>query len=94
MTSNTLPNGLRDINRFITTHNETGESVYTDALPSNAKWQEIGGVVNFFLGYATHKFPASLDPKDGEDIKSTPEDIENYSKELDNPAGLSHSTGK
>lgn len=94
MALNTLPNGLRDVNRFITTHNEAGESVYSDSLPPNAKWQEIGGVVNFFLGYTTHKFPASLDPKAGEDTKSTPEDIENYSKELASPGDLSHSTGK
>lgn len=94
MASNTLPNGLRDINRFITTHNKAGESVYSNSIPPTAKWQEIGGVVKFFLGYTTHKFPASLDPKEGEDTKPTPEDIENYSKELENPGGLSHSTGK
>lgn len=90
MTSNTLPNGLPDINRIITTHNEAGESVYSDSLPPNAKWQEIGGVVNFFLGYTTHKFPATLDAKDG----NTPDDIKTYTKELENPQGLSHSTGK
>lgn len=47
MASNTLPNGLRDINRFITTHNEAGKSVYAESITPNAKWQEIGGVANF-----------------------------------------------
>ncbi|CAG8960142.1 hypothetical protein HYFRA_00010621 [Hymenoscyphus fraxineus] len=89
MTSKTLPNGLRDINRFITTTNDEGKAIYSDALPPNAKWQEIGDTFNFFLGYTTEKFPACLDPTNS----STPEDIEKYSKDLETPCGLAKSTG-
>jgi hypothetical protein len=93
MSSPTLPNGLRDINRFITTHNSEGKAVYAQDLPDGAKWQTIGDRFNFFLGYTTPEFPVSLDPSDEKDEKSTPKDIVNYKKELDSPPGLAKSNG-
>jgi hypothetical protein len=85
--SSTLTNGLRDLNRFITTHNSSGEAVFSNALPDGAKWQELDHV-NFFLGYTTRKFPVSLNPEEA------PEDIASYEKDLENPPGLCVSGGK
>ncbi|EPE35341.1 hypothetical protein GLAREA_11040 [Glarea lozoyensis ATCC 20868] len=89
-----LPNGLRDINRFITTHNADGKAIYSSDVPETSKWVENGTNMNFFLGYTTQEFPVSLNPSDFGDEMSTPKDIVSYSKELGNPPGLAKSTGK
>ncbi|KAF4628242.1 hypothetical protein G7Y89_g9912 [Cudoniella acicularis] len=92
-TPKTLPNGLPDVHRYITTHNQSGKAIFTPEIPPSAKWQDIGGAFKFFLGYTTHKFPASLKPSDGKDEGSTPEDIVSYKRDLENPGGLAISGG-
>lgn len=96
MTANTRHNGLPNIHRFITTHNESGEAIFSDAVPAEAKWDDIGktSAFNFFLGYTTSKFPASMKPSDEKDEKSEPEDIVSYKEHLDNPPGLCISSGR
>jgi hypothetical protein len=93
MASETISNGLREVNRYITTHNPEGKAVYSQEVPATAKWQPIEKIGGFFLGYTTREFPVSLNPLDPRDANSTPKDIANYSKELENPPGLAISTG-
>ncbi|KAH8648192.1 hypothetical protein BGZ60DRAFT_474365 [Tricladium varicosporioides] len=90
-----LPNGLSDIHRFITTHNQSGEAVFSKEIGPDAKWQKMGdgNHFNFFLGYTTRKFPVSMKPSDDKDESSTPEDIVTYSRDLANPGGLGISSG-
>jgi quercetin dioxygenase-like cupin family protein len=58
---NTLPL----INRYITTHSESGCSVLESTIPSPAIWRHIPEA-SFFLGYVTKSFP--IDLKDDADL--------------------------
>jgi hypothetical protein len=93
MSSPFPPSNLRPINRFITTHNSSGQAVYEKEIPSRAQWQSIGDRFKFFLGYTTPEFPVSLDPSDEKDEGSVPKDIANYKRELESPPGLAKSNG-
>lgn len=63
-----LPNGLPDINRFITDHNAKGEATFSSRVEEKLEWQEIGTMATFALGYTTKSFPVQL--SDEADISS------------------------
>ncbi|KAK0127675.1 hypothetical protein ONS96_007194 [Cadophora gregata f. sp. sojae] len=73
------PSPLPSLNRYITTHDESGKAILSKDIPSEAKWTAAGKEANFFLGYATNSFPA--------DLTSTT-DISTYSSFFASPPGL------
>ncbi|KAF8853892.1 hypothetical protein BDZ45DRAFT_597836 [Acephala macrosclerotiorum] len=82
--SKTLPNGLRDVQRFITDHNSDGKAIFSKDIPAAASWQEISPAANFFLAYTTKGFPVDLNaPKAGD----VPADVQKYEIDLKNPPG-------
>ncbi|KAK8056911.1 hypothetical protein PG993_002138 [Apiospora rasikravindrae] len=60
------PNNLPKVSRFITDHNESGEAIFSDALPTELPRTTIYNGASFGLGYATTKTPVSLN--DGADM--------------------------
>ncbi|KAK7952087.1 uncharacterized protein PG986_007815 [Apiospora aurea] len=60
------PNNLPKVSRFITDHNEAGEAIFSDALPTELPRTTIYNGASFGLGYATAKTPVALN--DGADI--------------------------
>jgi hypothetical protein len=79
-----LPNGLPDVQRYITTTNSSGQAILAGSPQSTSIWQKIGTVANFFLAYSTRTFPVSL---------STSKDITSYTSDLASPPGLTVSHG-
>ncbi|PVH82823.1 hypothetical protein DL98DRAFT_125714 [Cadophora sp. DSE1049] len=73
------PSPLPSLNRYITTHDDSGKAVLSKEIPSQATWTSAGAAANFFLGYATNTFPA--------DLTSTT-DISTYNAFLASPPGL------
>ncbi|CZR54891.1 related to Cupin domain protein [Phialocephala subalpina] len=89
--SETLPNGLRDVQRFITDHNSEGKAIFSKDIPSTSAWKEISPEFNFFLAYTTKGFPVNLNAAKAGDV---PVDVQNYEKDLNGPpAGLSLGNG-
>jgi hypothetical protein len=91
-----LSNGLPDIQRLITTHNQDGKAVYADAISEDIKWQPVGegDRWNFFLAYTTRAFPVDLNTTEPEDATSTPKDLQSYEKDLNTGTGLSVANGE
>ncbi|KAE8453864.1 hypothetical protein EG329_007640 [Mollisiaceae sp. DMI_Dod_QoI] len=82
--SETLSNGLRDVQRFITDHNSDGKAIFSKDIASSSSWQDISPAFSFFLAYTTKGFPVELNaPKAGD----KPADIQNYEKDLTSPPG-------
>jgi quercetin dioxygenase-like cupin family protein len=75
----TLPNGLPAVKRFITDHNAAGKAVFSTANEETLEWQNVGGIKNFALGYATNNFPVKLDSND---------DLRNYEQYLQKKPGI------
>ncbi|KAH6717825.1 hypothetical protein BKA61DRAFT_653330 [Leptodontidium sp. MPI-SDFR-AT-0119] len=73
------PSPLPRLNRYITTHDDSGKAILANEIPSQAKWTPAGKEANFFLGYATTTFPADL---------SSTTDINTYNSLLSSPPGL------
>ena len=69
--------------RYITTHNASGQAVFSPLLSPEPHWGAIGKA-SFFLGYATQTFPGRLDG-DG--------DIAAYDALVHDPPGIVISTG-
>lgn len=82
--SQTLPNGLPNIHRYITTTDSSGKAILNKTEPSKSIWQKIGQNAYFFLAYTTRTFPVSL-------LQS--KDISSYSNDLASPPGLTISNG-
>ncbi|KAI5821284.1 hypothetical protein BZA77DRAFT_273004 [Pyronema omphalodes] len=61
---------LRPIQRLITTHNETGQAIFSTQLPETVPTHEVVPGLNFTLNYTTSGFPASI--SNDEDIPSQP----------------------
>lgn len=87
-------NGLPDVERIITDHDNQGKAVISTTIPSQAAWQPIMRTAEFFVGYTTRTFPVLFSPSDSTQVDSTPQDIENYKQDLITPPGLSISTGE
>lgn len=68
---------LPSLNRYITTHDDSGKAILSTEIPSEAKWTSAGKEANFFLGYAIPNFPADL-----------PSDMNTYNSILSSPPGL------
>ncbi|KAK8139744.1 hypothetical protein PG984_000867 [Apiospora sp. TS-2023a] len=73
------PNNLPKVSRFITDHNEAGEAIFSDALPTELPRTTIYNGASFGLGYATTRTPVSL--TDNADIAA-------YTPLLSNPPGI------
>ncbi|KAJ6104933.1 hypothetical protein N7486_003622 [Penicillium sp. IBT 16267x] len=78
------PKNIRPLNRFITTHNSTGEAIFSDALSEDMPVQRMSDSADFSLAYTSSHFPAQLN-KDA--------DIIEYTEYLNNPPGITISTG-
>jgi hypothetical protein len=85
-------NGLTNPQRYITDHDTQGKAVLSTSVASEGEWQKVGPVADFFLGYTTRTFPASLSPAEA-GSSALPKDIESYKNDLAAPPGLSISTG-
>jgi quercetin dioxygenase-like cupin family protein len=76
---------LRIPNRFITTHNDSGQAVIHQSIPAPAPFYDIAkGDVAFAQCYVTKEFPVKV--QDERDIKA-------YSDFLEQPPGLTVSGG-
>ena len=80
----TAPSGLRDCQRYITTHNENGEAVFSSRLSPSVPWGSIGEA-KVFLGWTTDSFPSRVGP-DEEDVKA-------YDATVRDPPGIVISSG-
>ena len=58
-TSMSSRDALPPVNRYITTHSASGESVLETTIPSTPIWRHIPEA-SFFLGYVTKTFPVEL----------------------------------
>lgn len=74
-----IENHLRDIKRYITTHDEAGQSVFISSMDENPPAVTNPTPANLFLCYATQNFPV--------DIKHE-KDIDRYQHFIDNPPGI------
>ena len=77
--ANTLANGLPAIKRFITDHNDESKAIFNTENKETLEWQNVGGIKNFALGYATNNFPVKLDGSD---------DLRKYEQYLQNKPGI------
>jgi len=75
---------LRPVNRFITTHNDKGEAIFSTALEDESKMKPLPDNMGFALSYTTRGFPVDL---------SNDEDVKYYETFLSNPPGLTISNG-
>ncbi|KUJ15985.1 uncharacterized protein LY89DRAFT_100754 [Mollisia scopiformis] len=82
--SQTLPNGLRDVQRLITDHNSEGKAIFSKDIPSTSSWQEISPAFSFFLGYTTKGFPVDLNASKAGEL---PADVQKYEIDLKSPPG-------
>ncbi|KAJ0416729.1 hypothetical protein BJY00DRAFT_316610 [Aspergillus carlsbadensis] len=53
-------NGLRPLNRYITTHDANGVTGFQEQLPEPLHWQQLANGARFSLGYATNEIPVEL----------------------------------
>lgn len=84
MSTPTIPKDIRQINRFITTHDNEGKTAFSDTLPDEAPFQTLPDGVGFALCYATNKFPVSL---------SGDKDVSTYQHYTENLPGITIPTG-
>lgn len=76
---NSIKSPLREINRFITDHNDKGLAIFNTSIPDALPPQTIGVGDKFYLGYTTNQYPASF--ADNKDIAS-------YAAQINNPPGI------
>lgn len=72
------------MNRFITTHNDTGKAVFSTAVGDESKMEPLPDNMGFALSYTTEGFPVDM---------SEDKDIKTYEQYLHTPPGLSVSNG-
>jgi quercetin dioxygenase-like cupin family protein len=76
---------LPKINRFITTHDpKTGQAIFSDALPDESTMVPLKDRMGFALSYTTCSFPVDM---------AGDNDLNEYTKYLKSPPGLSISNG-
>lgn len=87
-TTNTddTPKNIRPLSRYITTHNETGQAIFSTALSETMPVQPIPDSAHFSLAYTSSQFPARL---------ANDNDIPEYARYLEpgNSPGLVISSG-
>ncbi|RMY29159.1 hypothetical protein D0866_08891 [Hortaea werneckii] len=82
---NMAPNtGLPTINRLITTHNNKGEAIFSDAVASETPQTEVGGGAIFGLHYCSENFPVEMNQD---------KDIQAYQSYMNQAPGLVISSG-
>jgi quercetin dioxygenase-like cupin family protein len=69
-------NGLRPLNRYITTHDANGVTGFQEQLPEPLQWQQLANGARFSLGYATNETPVELSSNKDLDV------YESYLKDL------------
>lgn len=75
---------LQPPRRIITTHNDQGQAVFSDAFPERAAQKKVDKGAVFALGYCTSSFPAELNGD---------KDIATYREYEAQPPGLVISSG-
>ncbi|OQE28440.1 hypothetical protein PENSTE_c003G03517 [Penicillium steckii] len=78
------PKTMRPLNRFITTHDESGKAIFSNTLSEEMPVQPIGDGADFSLAYTSSHFPAEL---------NNDTDISEYKDYLTSPPGITISTG-
>ncbi|CAI7569949.1 unnamed protein product [Penicillium pancosmium] len=78
------PKNIRSLNRYITTHNKTGQAIFSTALSEDMPVKSLDNGADFSLAYTSDRFPAQLDG----DV-----DLAEYANYLTNPPGITISTG-
>ncbi|KAL4892400.1 hypothetical protein BDV59DRAFT_202543 [Aspergillus ambiguus] len=78
------PKNIRSLSRFITTHNDEGKAVFSNALSEEMPVKPIPDTAHFSLAYTSSHFPAKLNGDT---------DIPEYNEYLTNPPGLVISSG-
>ncbi|RMX75861.1 hypothetical protein D0869_11243 [Hortaea werneckii] len=76
--------GLPTINRLITTHNDKGEAIFSDAVASETPQTEVGGGAIFGLHYCSENFPVEMNQD---------KDIQAYQSYMNQAPGLVISSG-
>ncbi|KAE8139742.1 hypothetical protein BDV38DRAFT_291020 [Aspergillus pseudotamarii] len=74
---------IRPLQRFVTTHNDNGQAIFSNRLSEDMPVQNVDQVT-FSLAYTSEQFPSQL---------SDDADIASYERRLASPPGLSISTG-
>lgn len=84
--NNDSSKNLRPLSRYITTHNETGQAIFSTALSETMPVQPIPDSAHFSLAYTSSHFPARL---------ANDRDIPEYARYLEpgNSPGLVISSG-
>ena len=85
MTAVTPASGYDPPNRFITTHDKDGTSVFSTAIPSVLEFQKISPTLKFYLPYITSTFP--VDMGDDADMKTYRSCLEGAKPGLVNKGG-------
>jgi len=75
-------NGLPSNNRYITTHNSSGQAIYANSIPEACPWAEVSSIAHFGPAYLSEGFPVNLNDES---------DIKKYDQILKNPVGGLHS---
>jgi quercetin dioxygenase-like cupin family protein len=81
----THQNSLRAVNRYITTHDESGKAIFSTSISPDAPTRpSTGGAMDFMLLYTTTSFPVKMNGD---------KDIQNYKHSVSNPPAISISGG-
>ncbi|KAJ5363757.1 uncharacterized protein N7496_009470 [Penicillium cataractarum] len=73
------PKTIRPLSRFITTHDDKGNAIFSSTLPETMPVNPIPDTADFSLAYTSSHFPAKL---------SDDADISEYAEYLTKPPGL------
>lgn len=77
-------NGLPEVNRVITAHNDEGKAIFSSEIPDLLPWQPLPDGARFCLGFATNEIPVNMN--DSKDIKA-------YEGYLENKPGITIPNG-
>jgi quercetin dioxygenase-like cupin family protein len=72
-------NGLRPLNRYLTTHEANGVTGFHREIAESLEWQQLANGARFSLGYATNETPVDLNDD---------KDLGVYKSYLDDPPGI------
>lgn len=72
-------NGLRQVSRYVTDHDGSGETAISHTVSPSLPWQQMDNGDRFCLAYATDQYPVEL--SDGQDVQT-------YQKFLENKPGI------
>lgn len=80
----TQANDMRQISRFITSHDDSGKTIFDDTIPEQPPFKAVPDGAAFSLCYATNQFPVDMNGD---------KDLATYRYYLENLPGLSVPTG-